>query len=49
MSITIPLELKERVRQAAETEDRSISSWVRQAIQKALENGGNGATTTKVG
>lgn len=30
-------ELKDKVRQAAQEEDRSVSSWVRHVIKKALE------------
>ena len=44
MSISNPTELKERVRIAAEADQRSVSNWVRQAIQKALENGSTGST-----
>ena len=38
LTITIPSELKDKVRQSAEAQDRSVSSWVRLAIIQALED-----------
>ena len=33
----VPADLHERIRQAAEEEDRSMASWIRRALEKALD------------
>jgi metal-responsive CopG/Arc/MetJ family transcriptional regulator len=36
VSAAIPKELADRVREAADREDRSVSNWIRRMIQAAL-------------
>lgn len=36
--VRLPPELLERVRKAAEDDDRSMSAWIRRAIEHALAN-----------
>jgi len=35
--VRFPQEMLERIRQHAEREDRSVSSWIRRAVERELE------------
>ncbi len=37
--VRLPPELLERVRKAAEDDDRSISAWIRRAVEHELQGG----------
>jgi predicted HicB family RNase H-like nuclease len=41
--VRFPPETLERIRDAAEAEDRSVSSWIRRAVDRQLEQGAKSA------
>lgn len=39
ISFCLPTDLRERIREAAEEDGRSVSSWITQAIKQSLRGG----------